>query len=79
MRYLDGVISAALGLFGGKLPSFKVCVPLSYPPDKDASIGDVVSDLPASSIEWLVDQGLIETVSKSTKKVSDTVVDEVGA
>lgn len=39
---------------------YRVLVGLDYPPAKRAEPGDVVSDLPDSSVKWLRKQGLIE-------------------
>ena len=36
---------------------------LSYPPHKEAVPGDIVSDLPAISIPWLLRRGYIEPVN----------------
>lgn len=33
-----------------------------------AEAGDVVSDIPASSVKWLVEQGIVEPVTKPTKQ-----------
>lgn len=41
---------------------YRVLTGLDYPPDKRAEVGDVVDDLPKPSIQWLLDQGLIERV-----------------
>ena len=75
------------------MAKYRVLVGLDYPPDKRAEAGDEVSDLPSSSITWLLADGLIEAVegnSKSSKKtiiapepepepelVEETVVEEV--
>lgn len=46
-----------------KTPSkFRVLVGLNYgPTDTRAEENDIVSDLPAASIPWLLDQGFITT------------------
>lgn len=36
---------------------------ISYPKGKRAEAGDVVDDLPAQSIKWLLEQGEIEEVN----------------
>lgn len=41
---------------------YKVLTGLSYPPDKNAEVGDVVNDLPPTSVKWLLDQGHIEAL-----------------
>jgi serine/threonine-protein kinase RIO1 len=38
---------------------------LSYPPDKRAEVGDVIDDLPAKSVKWLLAKGHIEEVKGS--------------
>ena len=41
---------------------YKVLTGLSYPPDKRAEPGDVVSDLPKKSVLWLVKRGYVKLV-----------------
>lgn len=43
------------------MAKYRVLVGLDYPPAKRAEAGEVVSDLPAKSIKWLRDAGLIES------------------
>lgn len=43
------------------MTSFKINAGIDYT-DKRAEAGDVVSDLPSSSIAWLVEQGIVEEV-----------------
>ena len=51
------------------MAKYRVLVGLDYPPNKRAEAGDEVSDLPSSSITWLLADGLIEAVDgKSSKK-----------
>lgn len=47
---------------------YRVLVGLDYPrggrgPDRRAEPGDVVDDLPKTSVPWLLEQGAIEEVS----------------
>jgi hypothetical protein len=45
------------------MPKYRALVGLDYPTkagDKRAEPGDVVSDLPTKSVEWLLDGGYIE-------------------
>lgn len=42
---------------------YRVLNGLSYPPDKRAEVGDVVDDIPAKSVKWLLRKGHIEEVS----------------
>jgi len=44
--------------------SYKVLQGIDYK-DRRAEAGDVVDDIPAKSIKWLVDQGIIEKVGTS--------------
>lgn len=47
---------------------FTVLVGINYPPgDKRAEPGDVVDDLPAGDIGWMLEQGLIERASTSAQ------------
>lgn len=49
---------------------YRVLTGLDYPPNKRAEIGDIVEDLPAQSVKWLLADGLIEDADK-TKKVAE--------
>lgn len=49
--------------------AYRVEVGLSYPPDRRAEAGEVVSDLPAKSIKWLLEQGAI---TRADGKATDT-------
>jgi hypothetical protein len=53
---------------------YRVLTGIDYPPNKRAEAGDIVEDLPAQSVKWLLDSGLIEDTAKPTK--SDGVVKE---
>ena len=63
------------------MTSFKVHAGIDYA-DKRAEAGDVVSDLPSSSIAWLVEQGIVEKIesekplSKSEPKSPNSGDDE---
>lgn len=59
------------------MASYKVLVGIDYPPNKRAEAGDVVSDIPSSSVKWLLDSGIIEAVETSSKKKSATVTEEI--
>ncbi len=41
---------------------YRVLVGLSYPTGREAGPGDVVDDLPARSVPWLLEQGMIEAI-----------------
>lgn len=49
---------------------YRVLTGLNYPPDKRAEIGDVVEDLPAQSVKWLIADGYIEDADKPKKTVA---------
>ena len=53
---------------GQEVAKYRVLVGLDYPPNKRAEAGDEVSDLPSSSITWLLAEGLIEAVDGKTSK-----------
>ena len=55
------------------MASYKVLQGIDYK-DKRAEAGDVVDDIPAKSVKWLVDQGIIEKVGASAKE--EPVVEE---
>ena len=56
------------------MAKYRVLVGLDYPPNKRAEAGDEVSDLPSSSITWLLADGLIEAVEGTSKSSKKTVV-----
>jgi hypothetical protein len=58
---------------------YKVLQGIDYPPNKRAEIGDVVEDIPAQSVKWLLDSGIIEDSDKPTKKTEAPVVEEIQA
>lgn len=46
------------------MAKYRVLTGIDYPPNKRAEAGQVVEDLPAQSIKWLLESGLIEDASK---------------
>jgi len=52
--------------------TYKVLQGIDYPPKKRAEAGDIVDDLPASAISWLLEAGAIERVATPKKSVSDS-------
>lgn len=56
------------------MTQYRVLTGLSYPPDKRAEIGDVVDDLPAQSIKWLLADGFIEDASKPAKVKEEPII-----
>jgi hypothetical protein len=63
------------------MAKYRVLQGIDYPPNKRAEIGDVVEDLPATSIKWLLESGAIEDSSKPAKTVeepkTETIVEPV--
>lgn len=59
------------------MATYKVLVGLDYgKPSKRAEAGDVVSDLPASSVSWLLEQKLIELSGSASSKKTASVEKE---
>lgn len=50
---------------------YKVLTGIDYPPNKRAEAGDIVDDIPKSSVSWLIEAGAIERVAVSRDKASD--------
>jgi hypothetical protein len=55
---------------------YKVLQGIDYPPNKRAEAGKIVEDLPATSVKWLLDSGIIEDADKPSKKIEEPVVEE---
>lgn len=55
---------------------YRVLQGIDYPPNKRAEAGDVVDDLPATSVKWLLESGIIEDSSKPTKSKEEPKVVE---
>jgi hypothetical protein len=55
---------------------YKVLQGIDYPPNKRAEAGKIVEDLPATSVNWLLDSGIIEDADKPSKKIEEPVVEE---
>jgi hypothetical protein len=53
------------------MAKYRVLQGIDYPPNKRAEIGDVVEDLPATAIKWLLESGAIEDTSKPAKKIEE--------
>jgi hypothetical protein len=53
------------------MAKYRVLQGIDYPPNKRAEIGDVVEDLPATAIKWLLESGAIEDTSKPAKKTEE--------
>ena len=59
------------------MAKYRVLQGIDYPPNKRAEIGDVVEDLPATSIKWLLESGAIEDSSKPATKTVEEPKPEV--
>jgi hypothetical protein len=55
---------------------YKVLQGIDYPPNKRAEAGKIVEDLPATSVKWLLDSGIIEDADKPSKKIEEPVIEE---
>jgi hypothetical protein len=55
---------------------YRVLQGIDYPPNKRAEAGKVVDDLPATSVKWLLESGIIEDADKPTNKSQEPVVEE---
>ncbi len=56
------------------MATYKVLVGLDYgKPAKRAEAGDTVSDLPSTSVSWLLEQNLIELAESASSKKSKVV------
>jgi hypothetical protein len=55
---------------------YRVLQGIDYPPNKRAEAGDVVDDLPATSVKWLLESGIIEDSSKPVKSKEEPKVEE---
>ena len=59
------------------MAKYRVLQGIDYPPNKRAEVGDVVEDLPATSIKWLLESGAIEDSSKPAKIVEETKTETI--
>lgn len=51
------------------MAQYRAVVGIDYPPNKRVEAGELVSDLPATSIKWLLESGSIELADgKQSKK-----------
>jgi hypothetical protein len=55
---------------------YRVLSGIDYPPNKRAEAGKIVDDLPATSVKWLLESGIIEDADKPAKKIEEPVVEE---
>jgi hypothetical protein len=49
---------------------YRVLTGLSFPPDRRAEPGEIVDDIPSTSIKWLLAQGHIEEVAGGRGKAA---------
>ena len=56
------------------MAKYRVLSGIDYPPNKRAEKGDVVEDLPPTSVKWLLESNIIEPADKAAK---EAVVEEV--
>jgi hypothetical protein len=58
---------------------YRVLQGIDYPPNKRAEVGAIVEDIPAQSVKWLLESGIIEDADKPAKKIEKTIVEEIKA
>jgi hypothetical protein len=58
------------------MTQYRVLQGIDYPPNKRAEAGDVVNDLPASSVKWLLEVGAIADASKPKSEPKVEIVEE---
>lgn len=49
------------------MAKYRVLMGINYPPNKRAEPGEIVSDLPITSIPWLIDNKVIELVQEGSE------------
>ena len=54
---------------------YRVLSGIDYPPNKRAEAGKIVEDLPATSVKWLLESGIIEDADKSAKVIEEPTVE----
>ena len=64
------------------MAKYRVLQGMDYPPNKRAEIGDIVEDIPAQSVSWLLESQIIEDTSKPEKtkaglKLVEPIVEEI--
>jgi hypothetical protein len=58
---------------------YRVLQGIDYPPNKRAEVGAIVEDIPAQSVKWLLESGIIEDADKPSKKIVEPIVEEIKA
>jgi hypothetical protein len=56
---------------------YRVLQGIDYPPNKRAEVGAIVEDIPAQSVKWLLESGIIEDADKPSKKIVEPIVEEI--
>ena len=56
---------------------YRVLQGIDYPPNKRAEAGEIATDLPAQSVKWLLESGIIEDADKPSKKIVEPVIEEI--
>lgn len=60
------------------MAKYRVLSGIDYPPNKRAEAGDVVDDLPPTSVKWLLESNVIEPADKAAQVIADEpAVEEV--
>lgn len=57
------------------MAKYRVLQGIDYPPNKRAEIGNTVEDIPAASVKWLLDSGIIEDVNNKPAMAEKPVVE----
>ena len=58
---------------------YRVLQGIDYPPNKRAEVGAIVEDIPAQSVKWLLESGIIEDADKPSKKIVEPIVEKIKA
>lgn len=58
------------------MAQYRALVGIDYPPNKRVEAGEVVSDLPGSSIKWLLESNIIEATDAKSKIKQDEPLKE---
>lgn len=55
---------------------YRVLSGIDYPPNKRVEAGKIVEDLPATSVKWLLESGIIEDADKPATKIAEPIKEE---
>lgn len=53
------------------MAKYRVLIGIDYPPNRRAEVGEIVEDLPAKSIPWLLKDGHIEAADKAAQGAAE--------